>query len=281
MKKILILIISTIMCLFEVCFTGCGGGCNGCSGCSGCAENTVQFGYFTQKGKMLSQYATRGISAEEAKQISPNYSGVTVYNNSSLEKTILSNYEPEKLFTELNKYDCKPSEAQINNILSQYSECQITTNFIAPDSNDFEAKTDVLTGADFNDILEKNSFMPSNQLVAKNIIAFQGLIEYMEQENKDFKSSSDAISSPFKDIYSYHTDSRGNLVIHTKDFAEIASSKTGGVGSSYRQETEAVYDAEGKIIIWQSSLGLMVSTPKGTTTEGYILKVEFNWHLKV
>ena len=71
------------------------------------------------------------------------------------------------------------------------------------------------------------------------------------------------------------------MIIQSRDFAEIASSVGGGVGCSYRQDTEIVYDAEGKMVLWQTSLGISSSAPQGTMRQGYILEMSVEWIEKV
>ena len=155
--------------------------------------------------------------------------------------------------------------------------CIITTKYYVESSDAMQNKEDTLIGTDFKNMLENNQFVPFNQLVAKNVIIFDELIEYMEEQNKLFASSSAALIAPFRSIFSYHTDKAGNLVVQTRDFAEIPSSVGGGIGCSYRQDTEIVYDSEGKMTLWQTSLGLYSSSPQGTMQDGYILEMQVNW----
>ena len=82
---------------------------------------------------------------------------------------------------------------------------------------------------------------------------------------------------PLRRFFSYHTGEDGNLIIQSRDFAEIASSVGGGVGCSYRQDTEIVYDIEGKMVLWQTSLSTSTSTPQGTMRQGCILEMHVEW----
>ena len=148
-------------------------------------------------------------------------------------------------------------------------------------SEDIQTKTDKLVGTDFKNFLIDNQFTPFNQLVAKNVVAYDELIDYMEEENTRFQNSDVGLIAPFKTIFSYHTGEDENLIIQSRDFAEIASSVGGGVGCSYRQDTEIVYDMEGKMVLWQTSLGISTSAPQGTMRQGYILEVQVEWIEKV
>ena len=103
----------------------------------------------------------------------------------------------------------------------------------------------------------------------------------MEEENIRFQNSDVGLIAPFKTIFSYHTGEEGNLIIQSRDFAEIASSVGGGVGCSYRQDTEIVYDMEGKMVLWQTSLGISTSAPQGTMRQGYILEMHVEWIEKI
>ena len=130
-------------------------------------------------------------------------------------------------------------------------------------------------------MLTTNQHVPFSQLIAKYILAFPTLIDSMETRNEEYRNSEESLVAPFTNIFSYHTNAKGELVIHTRDFAEIPSSVGGGIGCSYRQDTEILYDADNKMQKWQTSLGLYSATPHGTMKQGYILEVEFNWIQKV
>lgn len=60
----------------------------------------------------------------------------------------------------------------------------------------------------------------------------------------------------------------------------MCCSLRGGISASFRQDTEIMYDDDNKINKWQTSLGLIYSTPQGKTEQGYILEVEFEWQIK-
>ena len=169
----------------------------------------------------------------------------------------------------------------VRSILTNYAGCYITTKYYLENSDNLQSKTDKIVGTDFKSFLIDNQFTPFNQLVAKNIVAYDELIDYMEEENTRFQNSDLGLIAPFKTIFSYHTGEDGNLIIQSRDFAEIASSVGGGVGCSYRQDTEIVYDAEGKMILWQTSLGISTSAPQGTMRQGYILEMHVEWIEKV
>lgn len=257
MKKLIIMIVSIVLCLTcVVSLSSCG------------EDGDRQFGVFSYNGIYLSEYAVNAITSKQAKQIiadnSPNYGA----NSFSVSEFKMSQTLDSTV---------SPSENLLNNIRRRYSGCVITTEYYSPDSEDKLSKVDHVEGVDFSGILSENKFVPFNQLVAKNILIYPELIDYMEQQNRDFNNSYLAITAPFNNIFSYHTASTGNLVIQSRDFVEIASSVGGGIGSTYRQDTETIYDAEGKISLWQTSLGLSLATPMGTTKEGYILEIHFEW----
>lgn len=249
--------LSVLCCAFLL--TGCGGG----------GENTVpiKFGEFGYNGKYLTSFATSTINATQAKQLA---SDNMPSNASSVNALFLS-----------SQVEAQPPETLTNFVLAKYSGCVITTKFYVEGSENQIKKRDYLIGTDLKNMVEENKFTPFSQLVAKYIVCFPSLIDTMEQLNAEFKSSSEALVAPFQNIFTYHTNEKGELVIQTRDFAEIPSSVGGGIASSYRQDTEILYDAQNKIQKWQTSLGLYTATPQGTMKQGYILEVQFDWELKV
>lgn len=227
----------------------------------------VVFGEFGYMNKYLIDFATEDITAVEAKQMLSSSTGTQSLN----------------LSPNIEKVASKPSvpTSKVQYILSEYSSCVVTTKYYVEGIDDQQTKQDTLQGTDFRSVIETNEITPFSQLVAKNLIAFPELIDYMEQSNQEFRSSELALVAPYRDIFTYHKNERGELVIKTRDFAEIPASVGGGIGCSFRQDSEILYDADMKITKWQTSLGLWSTTPKGTMKQGYILEVEFNWIKKV
>ena len=255
MKRIIVTITSIILILAA------------CFGMTSCSEE-IQFGEFDYNGITLIQYADEEISASEAKSI------------------ILSNARAMGAdatgFIEGTRDDDMPlpSSEYVSFFTSAYSSCEPTTYYYENDDDTKKFKEDFLQGTDFKAMLSKNEFTPFNQLIAKNLIIFEESINYMEEQNAEFKNSEIYHISPFKSRFSYYIDRNDNLVIHVRDFAEIPSSIGGGVGCSYRQDTEIVFDEQNKITNWQTSLGVYTSTPTGTLKQGYILEVFFEWTIK-
>ena len=275
MKKVLIVAVTFILAFSAIGMVACN---------SQKEENSVQytyspFGEFSYKGKTLTDYAVKTITAQEAKSIIAK--GVSknlrqAYAERSLKKSDIS-----LMSLNSNTANYKTPDEVVNEVLRNYAGCSIVTKYYIDGSEQMQTKTDKLTGLDFKNILSRNLFTPFNQLVAKNIIVFDDLIDYMEEQNAVFELSDEGLVAPFKNIFSYHEDANGNLIIQIRDYAEIASSVGGGIGASYRQDTEIIYDGEGKMTMWQTSLGLCSSTPQGTIKEGYILEMVAEWIEKI
>lgn len=276
MKKAFLIVLSIIICLASVSLVACEK-----SSDEGSGAVFSQFGEFSYKGRTLTEYAVKTISAEQAKQIISKAENNIEYKKTSKNPTSVGLYSAATMSLNSERKNCLPSEEIVYNVLKDYAGCNVTTQYYVADSEEVQCKVDKLTGLDFKSVLEDNRFTPFNQLVAKNIIVFSDLIDYMEQENQAFSTSETGVVAPFKNIFSYHTDAEGNLIIQIRDYAEIASSVGGGIGCSYRQDTEILYDKSGKMVMWQTSLGLSSSTPQGTIKEGYILEMSVEWIEKV
>ena len=257
-KKAFPLMLTLLLC-FMFTLTGCFGKDNNNGG-----NNLVQFGEFGYNGHYLTSFATATISSTDAKQIlSLNMPTIQPASAKATSSSPL------------------PNSTQVNYILANYSGCEILTKYYEDGSDIQTQKVDALQGTDFRSMIETNQHTPFSQLVAKYILCFPELIDAMEANNAEFSNSSEALVAPFSNIFSYHKNNKGELVIQTRDFSEIPSSVGGGIGCSYRQDTEILYDADNKIQKWQTSLGLYSATPQGAMKQGYILEIEFHWIKKV
>lgn len=276
MKKVLIVAVTFILAFSAIGMVACNSQKD--------EENSVQytysqFGEFSYKGKTLTDYAVKTITAQEAKNIiskAKPTNSLQAYAENSPQKLNIS-----LMSLSSNTENYTTPDDVVNDVLKNYAGCNVTTKYYIDGSDQMQTKSDKLIGLDFKSVLSQNLFTPFNQLVAKNIIVFDDLIDYMEQQNQAFALSDEGLVAPFKNIFSYHEDANGNLIIQIRDYAEIASSVGGGIGASYRQDTEIIYDGEGKMTMWQTSLGLCSSTPQGTIKEGYILEMAVEWIEKV
>lgn len=224
------------------------------------------FGYFDYNGIQLISFSTQDIALNDAK-------GIVGKNESSLKSLAVILNEGEEI---------KPSlpDDVVNTIAKKYASLSVSTYFYIEEEKDRQVKTDMVQGTDFISVLEKNEFAAFNQLIAQNIIITPEILDFMEVQNEEFKNSEIARTAPFKNVFTYHTNEEGNLVVQYHAFTEIPSSIGGGVGCFYRQDTEMLFDAENKMSKWQTSLGIYTSTPEGTVKQGYILEMEFKWTSK-
>lgn len=244
-------------------------------GSENASQGGKQFGEFSYNGIYLTEYAQKSISATEAKELIKKSSGQTASANVGF----VGGVEAFNIHDEINNAP-KPSESLITSYAAKYTVV-VTTLYYESGSTTPLTKVDELSGLDVSNMLRENEFTPFGQLVAKNVIMFDELIDFMENENKNFKDSENAIVAPFKNIFTYHTDAHENLIVQTHDYSEIASSVGGGISCNYRQDTEIVYNKNLLIEKWQTSLGVSSATPSGTLKQGYILEMEFDWQEKL
>ncbi len=227
-----------------------------------------QFGKFGYKGHFLTAFAKKEISATDAKNIiGEDYS---IDADTVVLLSDMSGFGDDQP---------APSDEFVTSLMAKYASVEVTTKWYNTDNDKQLTKTDLVMGTDFRSIISTNQFTPFTQLVAKGIVVFDELIDYMEMRNQKFIEDTE-YNVPFKNIFTYHTDPMGNIVIRTNDFREIPSSVGGGVGCSYLQNVEILYDEECKISKWQTSLGVYTGAPEGTLQQGYIVEVEFKWNLK-
>ena len=237
-------------------------------------ENTKQvvpaekhrFGEFSYEGTYLMSDAQEQLTFNQAKKIVSENSKKT-----SASAHTLSTYISSSIL---------PDQETINSIRRRYASCTITTYYYQDGTKNRLSKTDVAEGTNLQTLLSENKFSAYAYLEAHLLVVSNNVLEALEQQNADFHDSSESINCPFQDCYTYHKDSNGFLIIQNHAFSEIPSTVTGGISVSYRQDTETTYDADNKITHWQSSLGVLTSTPTGSVHEGYILEIDFKWTLK-
>ncbi len=230
---------------------------------TGCSlnENSKTFGDFSYNGIFLEEYATKQIRVDEAKN--------------------LINFEPKTVKLSSIKSLSKSLEDEtITNILTKYSSLVATTSYYVSDLEKEQVRSDSYQGTDFLALLENNHYEPFGQMNVKYIYVNDGLLDSMEEANTEFTNNKENLVSPFTYPYTYHTNESNELIIQTHSFAELPASVNGGIGSTFREDCELLFDEEGKITFWQSSLGLYTSTPTGTIKQGYIFSVSFEWIAK-
>ena len=216
-----------------------------------------QFGDFDYKGHVLYEYAVKEITAQRAKSL------ISIVPKTSTTRSIHDDAEHMK-----------------NTILYNYACLTTVVKYFEEGNESQQVRSDMYQGTEFANLLDRNYYEPFGQMNVRYLYVDNLFIDNMEEENARFIEQGQNLVSPFKARYTYHEDSYQNLVIQIHDFAELPASVGGGIGSSFRQDSELVFDSEGKITVWQSSLGLYTTTPTGTVRQGYIFEAEFAWTAK-
>lgn len=168
----------------------------------------------------------------------------------------------------------------IKEILSRFGSLTATVKYYLDETDAEQYREDLFQGTDFLSLLQDNNYIPFGQMNAKYIFINSHILDEMDAENREFANDANNLICPFSSRYTYHANEYDELVVQTHHFAELPSSVNGGIGSAFRQDCEIQYDGGGKIVHWQSSLGLYTSTPTGTIKEGYIFEADFTWSLK-
>ena len=217
-----------------------------------------RFGIFGHSGIYLPEYAVAEITLPEAKDL--------IDIKSSAPKALRRSLEDE--------------DETVKAILAQYACLTISVNYYVSGAEEEQVRVDLYQGTDFFALLDENSYAPFGQMNVKYVYVDDGLLDGLEEENAKFHEDLKNLVSPFDRPYTYHRSEAGELILQTHHFAELPSSVNGGIGATFRQDCELVFDPEGKITLWQSSLGLYTSTPTGTALEGYIFEASFAWTSK-
>ena len=220
--------------------------------------NDTNFGDFGHNGLFLTEYATKQITVNEAKEL------VDIESTSPSRRSL---YDEENT----------PSEDSLTAVLTKYASLSATVKYYISDREEQQVRQELYQGTDFKFLLETNHYEPFGQMSVRYLFVDDALLDDMERQNDEFIESNKHIITPFNEPYTYHTNEENKLIVQTHSFAELPASTGGGIGSTFRQDCELIFDEEGKIMFWQSSLGLYTSTPTGTVKEGYIFEVEFEW----
>lgn len=220
-----------------------------------------KFGDFDYNGKYLTEYAQKIITSEDAKDL------VEIHDLSDASV----DYVAQSGFGGVEPCDT------VLAILTKYSSVIATTTYYISNNTQEQTRVDMYQGTEFLDILTKNSYEPFGQMIVKYIFVDDNIIDHMNRENENFKSDTNNLIAPFSSPYTFHLDENGRLIAQSHSFTELPASVNGGIGSTFRQDSEYIFDEEGKITNWQSSLGLYTSTPTGTIRQGYIFSVSFEW----
>lgn len=218
---------------------------------------TSGFGDFSYNGRFLKEYATTQIDVETAKNL------------------VDISYAP----TKRNKVGEELSE-NMKTVLTKYASLTATVKYYISNQEEQQVRVDFYQGSDFKFLLETNHYEPFGQMSVRYLFVDDDLLDDMERQNQEFLEEYHHIVSPFNEPFTYHESEDETLIVQTHSFAELPASIGGGIGSTFRQDCELIFDVEGKITFWQSSLGIYTSTPTGTVKEGYIFEVEFNWEIK-
>jgi len=221
-------------------------------------EMPKDFGIFSYNGTFLKEYACKTITSEEAKTLLKSETNTT--------KRMLK-----------TGYDSETSMETAKSILTKCAGLVVTTKYYIDDSDKQQERKDLFQGTDFMNLLIENHYVPFGEMNVKFLFVDTGLIDYMESENVSFKLDEANLVAPFIEPYTYHSNDENHLIIQTHSFAELPASINGGIGSTFREDCELVFDEEGKINLWQASLGLYTATPTGTVREGYIFEASFEW----
>lgn len=244
----------------------------------GCAGKNAHapFGEYGYMGHYLTSFAVRKIDADTARIIVGGAARTTARQNGGV-VFLSATQTAQPLSVTAGAF----SDDVRNALLDRYAGVTITTRYYTEDKKKQQSQTHDFVGTDFKNILDNNEFTPYSRTRAKYVVVTPELIDAMEQENAAFKETAESKIAPFGSLYSYHKNEKGCLVIQFNSFAEIAST-SGGIGSNFIQSSEALYDAEGKIQKWQTSLGLNIVNPAEgeDLKQGYILEAEFEWKLK-
>lgn len=222
------------------------------------------FGIFSYNGIYLKEYATEEISVVDAKKLL-NVEKVTKTNKTT---TLGGAYNPAD------------SSEDTLRILKGYASLRTSVKYYVSGKDEEQVRTEIYSGEEFLAILEENRYIPFGQMTAKYLCMNDEILEEMEESNVKFREDISSITYPFNNPYTYHTNSKSELIVQTHNFVELPASINGGIGSFFRQDCELLFDEEGKIKLWQSSLGLYTSTPTGTVLQGYIFRVDFDWEVK-
>ena len=222
------------------------------AGCSS-SEAAPRFGEFGHDGTFLVCFGVDRITLAEARSLLP-----------SSQAPSFRAYSPDN--------------GHIASVLDRFASLSCQISYYVEGEEGQQVRQELFQGGDFRYLLQNNVYMPFGQMSVDFLLMDREILDSLEKENEDFAAKGEAV--PFKEPYTYHRSSSGNLVLQTHRYAELPASLGGGIGATFREDCEMLYDAEGKLDAWHASLGLFTSTPSGISKQGYIFEAAFVWNLK-
>lgn len=220
-------------------------------------SSTEQFGTFTHNGYALTTFKRNDISYLEAKSL------------------IQSNHS--STYVSLISFGDVLTDSEITSIKKMYKSVTITVKYWNDDKQ--YTKVDEVEISEMEKMLKDNTYTVVTGMVVNNIVLTPDLLEYYNNLNDEFINSSNYDDAPFKNKYSYHTDSNEFFVLRVNDYSDNDSDIT-GTSTFEIHETESQYDENNMIVKYQASFGFSYPTPGGTEHIGTVLEVEFNWNIK-
>ena len=247
---------------------------------SACFGGNGEFGMFTVAGKKLTSLKSTDIDFISAKKITDGY-------KTSSTKAVNARIVPANSYGTEDGQSFALSEEDIAMFQSIYKGIGITSYFWAVNEKNgleiYESYLEVIS-TNFETVLRNNSVRLNEAIRIPNVVGCTDMLAWCEDRNADLKAREDYNRAPFLNLYTYHktTESGTELfVLGTHAFSEISSeSLFGGATCQYIQENESKFDAEGKIVKFQSSLGISLNDTRGTQKIGTNFEVSFEWIVK-
>lgn len=235
-----------------------------------CKDKIRYFGEFSCNGRRLIEQAEKKISAGDIKQLLQK----------SSRSGYAANYSTGGNGEAVSAFSNQTPDTVIDRIMRSFPVLKLNAKYFEGDSKKMTEKNDLIYGLNLEAYLRQNSYEPWGQIGMKYLVMYDELIDELENESAEYKKTNEARYAP--DLYTYHKDKNDIAILQIHIVKQIPSAVYGGIGALFKQDIEIVYDHQGKITKWQTSLGTLVQTTLGTSNrEGYIMEVDFEWNEEI
>lgn len=140
------------------------------------------------------------------------------------------------------------------------------------DDLNFEVRGEVFLTTIRNNFVNITASMPQINYLFISVAE----LEELEAENQEWKNSSEALISPFKDKYVYH-ETANHFGFAIKDF----TSAGGGQSTTETLNEFSFHKDDNRLIKWQFQIFNKNELTSGTAEIVKTIEIDFDWHKKV
>jgi len=266
-------------------------------GFAGCSDGPEYFGLFAVAGRRLTSFV-RSSNSVSASQIPGLINAPNWFRSSDADPQSAEDEENQVSILPLGAINTSGSsfmeagivfDPNIDAVVFQdkhYAGINVNVrSWFSNDRNKLEVEDFFLqvTGLTFRSTIQNNTLFLNENVRLVNLLISDGFESWALASNTDFRARPDYTVRPqgINDQFEFFRitlDGQNVLAVRSNAYVEIpAASLIGGSTNQFVQQIEAIYDSTGKMIRYQSSLGIVLNSARGTEFLGTNFEVDIEW----